>query len=176
MRNINFSIFNIIELEILRRTLYCDVEFAGYNAVKNDFKDEPLSWEEYVDSLIHCKGSLDILSNILKQAIQDYPIDEICFGKELELKSFIKSEHAPTDKKGVIHMAELFPFDEGASLIFLFLEKVKKAYYQQIYKTEHPEANEAMFLSALQTDPRTQLEIKKSLQIHISHIDFLSMF
>lgn len=176
MRNTIFLLFNIIELHTLCRAIYCDVEFAGYKVIEKDFEDEPLSWQEYIDSLIHCKNSLDILRNLLKRAIQAYPTNEICFGKELKLKSIVKAEHAPTDKKGIIHIAELFSFDEGITLIYLFLEKVIKAYYQQVYKKEHPEADETSFQEALQADPRIQLEIKKSLQVHISHIDFLSMF
>lgn len=39
-----------------------------------------------------------------------------------------------------------------------------------------PKANESRFLRALKVNPIIRREIKKSFQIHISHIHFLPMF
>lgn len=178
MLETNFALFTAKEINIICTVITHNVEFAAYKSVQRDFKDDPLSWNEYINILINSKDTLNLLRRAVDWAAFDCSIDKICFGKALKqiCGSKDKADHAPANEQQIINCAPLFNEAEGANFVTSFVSKAEDAYFQYIYKAKYPQANAADFLRALKKSFNMQLEIRNSVQIHLAHLDYSSFF
>lgn len=168
------------EYELLHKALMLEIEYAVFILVQDDFQDAPLSWDEYLSLVQRSEEIRKKLRALLQKAINDFPLVQFTFGAELEEKNY---PELPADENGICSIVELFENpDKCYELINTFILKAQGSYFLQKYmdqtKTYSMQESIALaneFMTELLFNQEMRREIRRSIHIHLSSLDFSEM-